>query len=103
MYCPQQTREVPDTLTEFLSAPDGSAARLADRLAIGYDWPYRWDTLSPVEQKRAQLAAVVWLAPDLLIVDEPTNHLDGVNRRWVEETLLGYNGIGLVISHDRAA
>ncbi len=50
---------------------------------------------------RVLLAQVLVAGPDILLLDEPTNHLDIISIRWLEKFLAGYNGVALVISHDR--
>ena len=51
-----------------------------EQLKIKDDWQNRWQTLSHGERKRIQLAAALWVRPDLLAIDEPTNHLDSYAR-----------------------
>ncbi|MGD9161469.1 MAG: ATP-binding cassette domain-containing protein, partial [Desulfobacteraceae bacterium] len=65
------------------------------------DWHERWDTLSHGERKRAQIAVAIWLEPAILAVDEPTNHLDTEARKHLYHALKLFNGIGLIVSHDR--
>ena len=53
------------------------------------------------QKTRALLARLILEEPDLLILDEPTNHLDVEAVEWLEETLQGWEGALLVVSHDR--
>src|SRR5207248_10911489 len=39
--------------------------------------------------------------PDILLLDEPTNHLDEAGLSWLEKFLKDYQGILLMITHDR--
>jgi ATPase subunit of ABC transporter with duplicated ATPase domains len=77
------------------------ASILKDRLKIDSDWMWRWDTLSHGERKRLQMAVALWQNPDILAVDEPTNHLDITSRNMILSSLQKFQGIGLLVSHDR--
>lgn len=67
------------------------ASELADRN------PYQ---LSGGEQRRAALATVLSMRPDLLVLDEPTSGLDPLGRRELAELLVGLESTQLVVSHD---
>ncbi|MAO32178.1 MAG: glycosyl transferase family 2 [Crocinitomicaceae bacterium] len=50
---------------------------------------------------RAELAKILVNKPDVLLLDEPTNHLDIISISWLEEYLQKFEGIVILISHDR--
>jgi ATP-binding cassette, subfamily F, member 3 len=50
---------------------------------------------------RLNLARALMAPSDLLLLDEPTNHLDLDAVLWLEQWLLRYEGMLLLISHDR--
>ena len=52
------------------------------------------------ERNRLQLASLMKLKPNFLILDEPTNHMDIPAREAIEEALYDYEGTILVVSHD---
>jgi ATPase subunit of ABC transporter with duplicated ATPase domains len=56
----------------------------------------------PTDYKfRVLLAQAVFGNPQALLLDEPTNHMDLESIHWLEEFLYEYDGILIVISHDR--
>lgn len=52
-------------------------------------------------QFRVMLCQALFGNPPALILDEPTNHLDLESIGWLEDFLHGYNGVLIVVSHDR--
>ena len=99
--CPQRTDAMPSDLPELLSYPDAHAGRLISQLHLEGDWPWRWDSLSHGERKRAQIATALYQSPEVLLADEPTNHLDADASHQLRNALSAYPGIGLLVSHDR--
>ena len=101
VYCQQRTDDPPDGFDGLLADTEGPASAIKGRLGIATDWLARWSTLSHGERKRAQIGAALWQEPSVLAVDEPTNHLDSDARTMLEDAMRRYNGVGLLVSHDR--
>jgi ATPase subunit of ABC transporter with duplicated ATPase domains len=101
LYCSQRTDHIPEKLEELVLAGAKSADVIKSRLGIQDDWVQRWLTLSHGERKRAQMAVALWLKPEVLAIDEPTNHVDGEGREIIGNALHCFDGVGLLVSHDR--
>lgn len=76
------------------------------RISIGLNFSEkilnsRFNDLSGGEKTIILLGKILLEEPDLLLLDEPTNHLDIDSMRWLENYLLDYRGIVIIISHDR--
>lgn len=99
----RQDVEVRDADIDALATRhDGLAAELRGRLALDADALDRWPTLSPGERKRWQIAAALAREPDVLLLDEPTNHLDAEARKRLLGALRRFEGLAVIVSHDRA-
>jgi len=61
----------------------------------------RLAALSGGQRTRIALAALVFAAPDFILLDEPTNNLDRAGRKAVLELLAGWRNGAIVVSHDR--
>ncbi|MFJ9611466.1 ABC-F family ATP-binding cassette domain-containing protein [Kitasatospora sp. NPDC101176] len=57
--------------------------------------------LSGGEAVLLRLAALLMRRPDVLLLDEPTNNLDRAARERLYDTVAGWHGVMLIVSHDR--
>ena len=57
--------------------------------------------LSGGQKKRVALAKALVNPADVLILDEPTNHLDNEMVMWLEEYLIAFKGVIIMVTHDR--
>src|ERR1700726_2280540 len=53
------------------------------------------------QKVRVLLAQALFGTPPALLLDEPTNHLDLDSVHWLQDYLCAYEGVLIVISHDR--
>lgn len=82
------------------SLPDRLRASLAATGLIAEPMT-RLSELSGGQWTRACVAAVIFAAPDFLILDEPTNNLDADGRAAIARLLAGWKSGAVVASHDR--
>ncbi len=57
--------------------------------------------IDPKQKVKVLLAQALFLNPDILILDEPTNNLDFKTTRWLENYLLNFDNIVIIVSHNR--
>jgi ATPase subunit of ABC transporter with duplicated ATPase domains len=61
----------------------------------------RMGELQGGQKVRVLLAQALFGNPQALLLDEPTNHLDLDSVHWLQDYLVRYEGVLIVISHDR--
>jgi len=61
----------------------------------------KFHRLSGGEKSTVMLGKLLIDRPDILLLDEPTNHLDTDAIEWLEAYLKQYQGIVIIVSHDR--
>ena len=92
-------------IAEVVQMEDGSAisaSRFLEHFLFPPDTQYkRIAKLSGGELRRLHLLTVLIRNPNFLILDEPTNDLDLFALNKLEEFLLGFKGILVIVSHDR--
>ena len=83
------------------SAPS-RAARILSGLGFDEEAQTRpLESFSGGWRMRVALAALLFSAPDLLLLDEPSNHLDLEAVLWLEDFLKSYPATILLVSHER--
>ena len=81
---------------------EADAAILLDGLDIPIELHERkMGELQGGQKVRVLLAQALFGHPQALLLDEPTNHLDLDSIHWLQSFLNNYDGVVIVISHDR--
>lgn len=89
---------------EYITTTDGkiTASQMLENFL--FDGTMQWsriEKLSGGEKRRLYLLRVLMSAPNVLILDEPTNDLDIQTLTILEDYLDRFDGIVIVVSHDR--
>lgn len=90
---------------EYIQTADGSritASQMLERFL--FDGTLQWskiEKLSGGEKRRLYLLRILMGAPNVLILDEPTNDLDIQTLTILEDYLDSFDGIIIIVSHDR--
>lgn len=81
---------------------ESDAAALLSGLGISEDLHYmQMKDLAGNQKVRVLLAQALFGNPDILILDEPTNDLDAETIVWLEDFLIDFKNLVIVVSHDR--
>lgn len=89
---------------EYIATSDGkiTASQMLERFL--FDGALQWsliEKLSGGEKRRLYLLRILMSAPNVLILDEPTNDLDIQTLTILEDYLDRFDGIIIIVSHDR--
>ena len=80
---------------------ENDAQILLTGLDINKDkWNAPVSNLKASERVKVLLAMCLFGNPDILIMDEPTNHLDLKSIKWLENFLINFDNLAIVVSHD---
>ncbi len=96
-----------DELNELYRVMGGKTIQVdAEKILMGLgfmpaDFDRLTDEFSGGWQMRIELTKMLLQRPDYLLLDEPTNHLDIESIIWLEQFLETYEGVVIVISHDK--
>ncbi len=81
---------------------ESEAKTLLQNLGVSEDLHYNlMSTLDAKIKVKVLLAQALFGNPDILILDEPTNNLDFKTIRWLENFLLDFENIVIIVSHNR--
>lgn len=91
-------------VAEYIQTDDGkiTASALMERFL--FEGALQWSKigkLSGGERRRLYLMRILMQAPNVLIFDEPTNDLDIKTLNVLEDYLDSFQGITVIVSHDR--
>ena len=81
---------------------ESDASRMLQGLGIPVDDHYKiMGEMDGRDKVKILLAQALFGNPDIVMLDEPTNNLDTASIEWLEDFLLDFEGMVIVVSHDR--
>jgi ATPase subunit of ABC transporter with duplicated ATPase domains len=81
---------------------ESDASRMLQGLGIPVDDHYKlMGEMDGRDKVKVLLAQALFGNPDIVMLDEPTNNLDNASIEWLEDFLLDFPGMVIVVSHDR--
>jgi ATP-binding cassette subfamily F protein uup len=112
VYFDQNRILEPDVTLRRALAPDSDSVIYQDRVIHVASWAARFlftgdqlnqpvGRLSGGERARVLIARLMLEPADLLLLDEPTNDLDIPTLEILEESLLEFRGVLVLVTHDR--
>lgn len=81
---------------------ESEAQNLLNELGIGEEFfTVMMRDVDPKIKVKVLLAKALFMNPDILILDEPTNNLDAKTVNWLENFLIDFENMVIVVSHNR--
>ncbi|TGN20106.1 ATP-binding cassette domain-containing protein [Leptospira idonii] len=100
-YVSQDTSVSEEDLENFIYDDSKETGKWKNLLKIKIRQPEDYHHLSFGERRRILLSMALSEDSEVLILDEPTNHLDEESIRLILNAIRFYQGVGILISHDR--
>jgi ATP-binding cassette subfamily F protein uup len=101
----QKVIDVAREIAEVVTLGDGkilTASQFLNLFLFAPETQYSFvNKLSGGEKRRLFLLTILMRNPNFLILDEPTNDLDILTLNVLEDYLRNFNGVVIVVSHDR--
>lgn len=101
----ERVLDVVKNVAEYIQMANGDTLTASQLLTLFLFPPEKQfgliSKLSGGEKKRLQLMRVLMANPNFLILDEPSNDLDIDTLNVLEEFLINYPGVLILVSHDR--
>jgi len=77
-------------------------AQILQGLVVGSELHYSYmRDLNGGDKVKVMLAQALFGRPGIILLDEPTNNLDIESINWLEDFMLNFEGLVIVVSHDR--